>query len=64
MDRAEIVTITRTLKTPAGTFKNCLKTKETSALNPRERCFKTYAPGIGLIQDEHLLLTKYGFIKK
>lgn len=64
MDRAEIVSITATLKTPAGTFKNCLKTKETSALNPTERCYKTYAPGIGLIQDEDLLLTKYGFIKK
>jgi len=64
LDRAEIVSITETFKTPAGTFKNCLKTKETSGLDPRERCFKTYAPGIGLIQDEHLLLTKYGFIKK
>lgn len=25
---------------------------------------KTYAPGIGLIQDEGLLLIKHGFVKK
>lgn len=32
MDRAEIVSLTETLKTPAGTFENCLKSEESSAL--------------------------------
>jgi len=64
MDRAEIVSVSETLKTPAGTFTNCLKTEETSGLNPSDKGCKTYAPGIGLIQDEDLLLTKYGFIEK
>ena len=64
MDRAEIVSTNETLKTPAGTFTNCLKIEETSALNPKEKEYKTYAPGIGLIQDEDLLLTKYGYVKK
>ena len=59
MDRAEILSTDATLKTPAGTFKNCLRTEETSGLDPGETCYKTYAPGIGLIQDEDLLLTEY-----
>jgi hypothetical protein len=61
MDRAEIVSLDDTLETPAGSFSNCLKTMEGTALNPLEREFKIYAPGIGLIQDESLLLTRYGF---
>jgi len=61
MDRAEIVSLDDTLNTPAGSFSNCLKTREGTALNPLEREYKTYAPGIGLIQDESLLLTEYGF---
>lgn len=61
LDRAEIVSLDDTLETPAAVFSNCLKTQEGTALNPGEREFKTYAPGIGLIQDEGLLLTEYGF---
>ncbi|MFZ0390654.1 MAG: hypothetical protein WAN36_09345 [Calditrichia bacterium] len=61
MDRVEIVDTTTVLKTPAGLFKNCLKTEETTPLEPEAREFKIYAPGIGLIRDENLLLTKYGF---
>jgi len=63
MDRAEIVSLDATLETPAGTFSDCLRTMEGTALNPLEREFKTYAPGIGLIQDESLLLTEYGFVQ-
>jgi len=63
MDRAEVISLAATLKTPAGTFSKCLKTQEGSALNPSEKEFKTYAPGIGLIQDEDLYLARYGFIK-
>ncbi len=59
MDRAEIISDDVTLKTPAGTFKNCIKVEETSGLDPEEKCYKIYAPGIGLIQDEDLLLTGY-----
>ena len=63
MDRAEIISTTDILKTPAGNFNNCLKTEETTGLNAKEKEYKLYAPGIGLIKDEHLLLVKYGFIK-
>ena len=50
-------------KTPAGNFTNCLKTEETSALNLKEKEFKRYATGIGLIQDENLYLVKYRYVK-
>lgn len=60
MDRAEIVSLNETMQTPAGTFTNCLKTLETSALNPDEQAYKFYAPGVGLIKEEELLLAKYG----
>jgi hypothetical protein len=36
-------------------------TQEGTALNPDEKEFKTYVPGIGLSQEESLLLTSYGF---
>lgn len=62
MDRAEVINLDEVLETPAGTFTDCLKTKEGTALNKKEREFKTYAPGIGLIQDQSLLLISYGFI--
>ncbi|HYT92197.1 MAG TPA: hypothetical protein VEL76_26010, partial [Gemmataceae bacterium] len=60
LDRAEIVSVTETLKTPAGEFKNCLKTLETTPLEPETRDFKVYAPGIGLIQDGKMKLVRYG----
>ncbi|MFZ2145816.1 MAG: hypothetical protein WAV28_01245 [Sedimentisphaerales bacterium] len=59
MDRAEIISDDVTMKTPAGTFKNCIRVEETSGIDPDEKCYKTYAPGVGLIQDEDLLLTGY-----
>jgi hypothetical protein len=58
-DRAEIMSVNDTLDTPAGTFKQVLKTEETNALKPGEKEFKFYAPGIGLIQDEAIKLVKY-----
>lgn len=60
MDRAEIVSLTETVKTPAGVFANCLKTEETSQLDPKTREYKYYAPGVGLVKDDTLLLVKYG----
>jgi hypothetical protein len=64
MDRAEVVSLDVTFETPAGSFSGCLKTKESTPLNSFEREFKIYAPGIGLIQDQTLLLTRYRFINK
>jgi len=63
MDRAEIISDNVTLKTPAGTFTNCIKVEETSGVEPDEKSYKIYAPSIGMIQDEDLLLTKYSKAK-
>lgn len=63
MDRAEVESVTATLKTPAGEFKNCLKILETTPLEPDAREHKHYAPGIGLIQDGSLKLVRYGVRK-
>jgi hypothetical protein len=63
MDRAEIVSLNDTCKTPAGTFSNCLKVKEDSAIKIADVEYKYFAPSIGLIGDESLRLTKHGFIK-
>ena len=58
-DRAEIVSVTEVLETPAGVFKQVLKTEETNPLKPDEKEYKFYAPGIGLIQDEAIKLVMY-----
>jgi hypothetical protein len=63
MDRAEIVSLDETCKTPAGTFSKCLKVKETSALEFFAKEYKYHAPEIGLVQDEDLVLVKHGFVK-
>ena len=51
MDRAEIVSVTDALKTPAGAFDRCVKTRETTPLEAFAREYKIYAPGVGLIKD-------------
>jgi hypothetical protein len=63
MDRAEIISLTETLKTPAGEFSNCMKTLETTPLEPDNKETKLYAPGIGLVQDGELLLAQEGMLK-
>ena len=63
MDRSEIVSLTETVKTPAGEFKNVLKIKETTPLEPGHDEHKRYASGIGLIQDGSLKLVKQGKAK-
>ena len=63
MDRMEIISLSETKTTPAGTFSNCLKVEETTDLDAKDIEFKIFAPGIGIIQDGDLLLTKYGFQK-
>jgi hypothetical protein len=64
LDRAEILSLRETVKTPAGTFENCLKTEETTPLEPATKEFKYYAPGVGLVADDKLELVEYGFQKK
>jgi hypothetical protein len=57
MDRAEVVAVNEVITVPAGTFKNCLHTKESSALEGGTED-KYYAPGVGLIKDADFALVK------
>ena len=60
-DRARVVSTTETFTTTLGEFEDCLLTQESSKLNPAAIEYKTYCPGIGLVQDQSLLLTNYGY---
>ena len=60
MDRATIVSVSETVKTPAGEFTNCLKVAETTPLQRFTTEYKHYAPGIGMVQDGSLKLVKVG----
>ena len=59
MDRAEIVSLSESLKTAAGAFTNVLKTEETTPLELGAKEAKYYAAGVGLIQDGSLKLVNY-----
>ncbi len=56
LDQAENVGMGLTIVTTAGTFENCVQVKEYDGLRPGVTpAVKTYAPGIGLINDDDLL---------
>ena len=63
MDRAEVVSISETVRTPAGEFKNCLKIRETSKTEGAAEEYKTFAPGIGLVHKEDMKLISHGYEK-
>ena len=56
-DRAEIVSTSEDFKVPAGTFKNCLHTRESSEIEPAVED-KWYAPNVGLIKEDNLVLVR------
>lgn len=58
MDRAEVVSVSERMTTPAGTFERCLKTEESTPLEPGREA-KLYAPGVGLVKDASLVLISY-----
>ena len=57
MDRAEIISLTEEHKLSMGSYKDCLRTRESSALEGGSED-KWYAPGVGLIQDASFLLVR------
>jgi hypothetical protein len=61
-DRAEVTSISTALSTPAGDFENGLVTRETSPLEPGASDQKSYAPGVGIVQDGSLRLASYGTV--
>jgi hypothetical protein len=63
LDRAEIIDMGEVIQTPSGDFRDTLITRETTPLEPDVAELKYYAGGIGLIQEEDLMLEHYGFIE-
>ena len=60
MDRAEVVSLTKRIVLRVGVFGGCLKTKQTSPLEPLAKEYKVYAPGVGLIKAGSLELVSHG----
>ncbi len=48
-EKNEVMSITETVKTPAGTFEKCVKVKEDLADGTVE--YKYYAPGVGVVRE-------------
>ena len=59
MDRAEIDSLTETVRTPAGAFQRVLKVAESTPLELIKEN-KYYVKDIGLVQDGSARLVKYG----
>ncbi|MCF7975373.1 MAG: hypothetical protein K9N55_16270 [Phycisphaerae bacterium] len=57
MDRAEVISLSDTVEVPAGQFKHCLRTRESSDLETGTED-KLYAPGVGLLKDGGFKLVK------
>jgi len=51
-DLALVVSLDETVTVPFGTFSNCLKTRDTTPLEPGLIEYKYYAPGVGQILTE------------
>jgi hypothetical protein len=62
-DRAEIINLSINFQTQAGEFSDCLLTQESSKVSPLAIEYKTYCPGVGLVQDETLHLVRFGYIE-
>jgi hypothetical protein len=56
MDRCEIVSATEHVSVPGGNFDNCVKTRETTPLEPGDSEYKMYGPNVGLLVDGNLKL--------
>jgi hypothetical protein len=60
LDRAEHLDDKTTIVTPAMTFENCVLVGETTPLEPDDFSLKGYARGVGMVQDDALLLVAHG----
>ncbi|MFX1394030.1 MAG: hypothetical protein ACFFAH_10690 [Promethearchaeota archaeon] len=62
LDRAENIGSGITFSTPLGIKSDCILTKESTPLEPTILEYKAYAPGIGIIADENLVITSEGIV--
>jgi hypothetical protein len=50
-DMIDILSVTDTVTTPAGTYTNCVKTRDYTPLEPDLEEFKWHCPGVGLARE-------------
>ncbi len=50
-DKATVLSLTESANVPAGSYRNCLKTREFTPLEPGLEEFKWYCPGAGLVKE-------------
>jgi hypothetical protein len=60
LNRGQVMSLSETCKTAAGTFTRCMKIMGTSGMDAKKREFKYYAPQIGLVRDGALRLVRHG----
>jgi hypothetical protein len=58
LDQAEIVEGCLDTEVPASEFEQCIRTRETTPLEPSAEEFKVYCPDVGLVIDASLELTE------
>ena len=51
-DRAEVLSVTEQVRVPVGTFETCLKTRDTTPLEPDAVEHKYYAKDVGPVLNE------------
>lgn len=62
-DEAEITATGLTVTIPLGTYTNCIKTRNFTALEPDLNENKYYAPGVGLVKEENVTDNEQIFLK-
>jgi hypothetical protein len=50
-DRGKVVSVNESVTTPAGSFSNCIKTEDTTPLEPNVLENKYYCPGVGTVLE-------------
>lgn len=50
-DQGKVLSLKETVTVPFGTFSNCVQTAEWTPIEPGNRAFKYYAPGIGMVLE-------------
>jgi hypothetical protein len=61
-DRAENIKVGKKIKADLETFQDCVVVEETNPLEPDALEYKIYAPLVGIIADEDLWITDYGYV--
>ena len=50
-DQGKVMDLSASVTVPYGTFTNCIKTQESTPIEPGDRAFKIYAEGIGTVVE-------------